>query len=207
MRRGAPAASTLTRVAPMRRRAHVEACVLRIVRELTGASPDALAAETPLMEAGVDSLAATELSSRLRALTGVALSPTIVFEQPTPRALAAHLVELAGASAVASAAATATAAAAEAERSMLVGARGQWPDGYGGELARRQLQQAACGVRQSAGGARQACGQASGRTACGLMKTNAEFAFVATASPRPAAPSKAALCSPCSLEVAREPTA
>ena len=31
---------------------------------------------------------ATELSLRLRALTGVALSPTIVFEQPTPRAVA-----------------------------------------------------------------------------------------------------------------------
>ena len=46
------------------------------------------------MEAGVDSLAATELSSRLRALTGMQLSPTIVFEQPTARALRPHLVEL-----------------------------------------------------------------------------------------------------------------
>ena len=66
---------------------------MRVVRELTGAPAASLTPETPLMEAGVDSLAATELSSRLRSLTGVALSPTIVFEQPTPRAVAAHLLE------------------------------------------------------------------------------------------------------------------
>ena len=60
--------------------------MLRVVRDLTGAPAAALTAETPLMEAGVDSLAATELSMRLRSLTGVALSPTLVFEQPTPRA-------------------------------------------------------------------------------------------------------------------------
>ena len=41
------------------------------------------------MEAGVDSLAATELSSRLA--TGLALSPMLVFEQATPRAIAAHV--------------------------------------------------------------------------------------------------------------------
>ena len=57
------------------------------------ASDAALEVETPLMEAGVDSLAATELSSRLRSLTGVPLSPTIVFEQPTPRAVSSHLLE------------------------------------------------------------------------------------------------------------------
>ena len=52
-----------------------------------------MTASTPLMEAGIDSLAATELSSRLRAATGLALSPTLVFEQPTPRAIAAHVLE------------------------------------------------------------------------------------------------------------------
>ena len=69
---------------------------MRVVRELTGAPAASLTAETPLMEAGVDSLAATELSSRLRALSGVALSPTLVFEHPTPRAIAAHLLERVG---------------------------------------------------------------------------------------------------------------
>ena len=61
-----------------------------VVRELTGVPAASLGAETPLMEAGVDSLAATELSSRLRSLTGLALSPTLLFEQPTLRAVAAH---------------------------------------------------------------------------------------------------------------------
>ena len=69
------------------------ASVLRVVRELTGAPTASLAAETPLMEAGVDSLAATELSSRLRALAASTLSPTLIFEQPTPRAIAAHLLQ------------------------------------------------------------------------------------------------------------------
>ena len=64
-----------------------------MVCELTGAPAACLIAEMPLMEAGVDSLVATELSLRLRMLVGVALSPTIIFEQPTPRAVAAHLLE------------------------------------------------------------------------------------------------------------------
>jgi acyl carrier protein len=89
-----PLAHALAPLAPPQRREHAEAVVLRIIRGLTGESAAVVDVETPLMEAGVDSLAATELSSRLRSLTGVALSPTLVFEQPTPRAVAAHLVEL-----------------------------------------------------------------------------------------------------------------
>jgi thioesterase domain-containing protein len=50
-------------------------------------------ADTPLQEAGVDSLAATELASRLRALTSLAISPTAALEYPTARGLAGHLLE------------------------------------------------------------------------------------------------------------------
>ena len=71
-----------------------EATVVEVVRELTGAPPTTvLAADTQLIEAGIDSLAATELASQLRTLSGVELSLTIAFEHPTPRALAAHLVD------------------------------------------------------------------------------------------------------------------
>ena len=91
---GSTLAQALAPLNPSLRSAHVEAAVLCVVRELTGASEKAVEVETPLMEAGVDSLAATELSSRLKTLSGVVLSPTIVFEQPTPRAVAAHLLEL-----------------------------------------------------------------------------------------------------------------
>merc|ERR1740124_574890 len=90
-------AEMLAALPASRRQPHVESLVLRVVRELTG-SEASVTASTPLMEAGVDSLAATELSNRLRAATGLALSPTLVFEQPTPRAIAAHVLEqLAGA--------------------------------------------------------------------------------------------------------------
>ena len=48
------------------------------------------------MEAGIDSLAATELSSRLATMSGLKLSPTLLFEQPTPRAIATHMLEQLG---------------------------------------------------------------------------------------------------------------
>ena len=64
---------------------------MRVVRDVTGSDVDR---EAPLMDSGVDSLAAAEVASRLRALTGVALSPTLIFEQPTARAIASELLEL-----------------------------------------------------------------------------------------------------------------
>ena len=55
-------------------------------------------AETPLMEAGIDSLAATEVVSRLSDLSGVSLEPTLIFAHPSARQIAAHLLELLGVS-------------------------------------------------------------------------------------------------------------
>jgi hypothetical protein len=52
---------------------------------------DSITADTPLMQAGVTSISAVRLSSRLSSLTSVTLSPVLVFEQPTPRAIALHL--------------------------------------------------------------------------------------------------------------------
>jgi hypothetical protein len=45
------------------------------------------------METGIDSLGMVELRDQLHALTGVALSATIIFEQPTARAITNHLLE------------------------------------------------------------------------------------------------------------------
>ena len=90
---GSALAHSLAPLAPAQRSTHIEALVLRVVRELTGAPSSALTGETPLMEAGIDSLAATELSWRLRAVAGVGLSQTLVFEHPTPRAIAAQILE------------------------------------------------------------------------------------------------------------------
>eukprot|EP00966_Prymnesium_polylepis_P124999 2890815-Prymnesium_polylepis.1 len=67
--------------------------VILVVSELSGAGPAAIAAETPIMQAGVDSLAATELVLRLRSLVGVPLAPTLIFEQPTSRSVTAHIID------------------------------------------------------------------------------------------------------------------
>ena len=75
-----PFAGEIGALRPSEQRARTESAVLEVVRELTGADGASVGAETPLMEAGVDSLAATELSSRLRSMSGVSLSPTIVFD-------------------------------------------------------------------------------------------------------------------------------
>ena len=45
------------------------------------------------MDAGLDSNGTTELTTRLRMLTGMEVSPTLVFEQPTARAIVAHLLD------------------------------------------------------------------------------------------------------------------
>ena len=126
-------------------RTGAEAAVLRVARELTGAPAAALATDTPLMEAGVDSLAATELSLRLRSLTGVALSPTLLFEQPTPRAIAAHIVEHTTPCAeLQSHALSADGENAARASSSLVGMVSRWPCGSNDTSTRVELQ-AACG--------------------------------------------------------------
>jgi aryl carrier-like protein len=128
-------AASIAPLAPSERCAHVESAVLRVVRELTGAAAAALTSATPLMEAGVDSLAATELASRLRSITGVAVSPTIVFEQPTSRAVAAHLLEHVTPSASAAPLVAPTAARVSDGRPSLalIGMVGRWPGGCNGD--------------------------------------------------------------------------
>ena len=73
--------------------------MLRLVHELTG--PSGVGLDTPLMDAGVDSLAAGLLAARLsRAHSAggggaplIPLSHLLIFEAPTPRAIAARMLE------------------------------------------------------------------------------------------------------------------
>ena len=77
------------------RRGHVARHVLAVVREFIPDDGTRLSTDVSLMEQGLDSLAATQLSTKLSELTGVQLSTTLSFEQPTSRAISDHILALA----------------------------------------------------------------------------------------------------------------
>ncbi|MFB6619982.1 SDR family NAD(P)-dependent oxidoreductase, partial [Streptomyces sp. NPDC056367] len=108
---GAPAGAWAERIAalPEDGRAAAVADVVRanVATVLGHGSPESVEEQRPFKDFGFDSLASVELRNRLGAATGLTLPATLVFDFPTPRAVAGYLLERAvGASAPASTAVT-----------------------------------------------------------------------------------------------------
>jgi len=62
-----------------------------IATVLGSSSPEAIDPERAFQELGFDSLTAVEMRNRLKSATGLALSPTLIFDYPNSAALAGYM--------------------------------------------------------------------------------------------------------------------
>ncbi|MDN3028520.1 type I polyketide synthase [Streptomyces sp. S.PB5] len=102
-----------------------EALLLDMVRAqaavvLGHSGPESVRPDTAFNEAGFDSLTSVELRNRLREATGLKLPATLVFDYPTPQALAGYLREEFGDTASAGASGAAPAAAVDPDEPIAI---------------------------------------------------------------------------------------
>jgi myxalamid-type polyketide synthase MxaE and MxaD len=85
------------RAAPPERRREALAAVVRAqIGEALKLPPARVPADGPLSELGIDSLTSLAVRNRLEACTGLRLSATVLWNYPTPAAIAEHLAERLG---------------------------------------------------------------------------------------------------------------
>ncbi|WP_405192639.1 SDR family NAD(P)-dependent oxidoreductase [Streptomyces anthocyanicus] len=77
---------------PERRQAALDLVRAEVAAALGHSGPDAVPAERAFQEMGFDSMTAVELRNRLIAASGARLAAAVVFDHPTPEALAEHLL-------------------------------------------------------------------------------------------------------------------
>ncbi|MER5363511.1 SDR family NAD(P)-dependent oxidoreductase, partial [Streptomyces sp. NPDC002785] len=115
--------------------AEQERLLLELVRSAAAtvlgyAGADAVEAVRAFKELGFDSLTAVELRNRLSAACSLKLPPTLIFDYPTPNALAKHLrAELSGGQSAAAAPLPTAAAAADDEPIAIVAMSCRFPGG------------------------------------------------------------------------------
>ncbi|MCN9245009.1 beta-ketoacyl reductase, partial [Streptomyces sp. RY43-2] len=92
---GTPSALAAVAALPAaeRERALVDLVLTHAAVVLGHSSPDRLTGDRAFMEIGFDSLTAVQLRNRLSTAIGTTLPTTVVFDYPTPAALAAHLLQ------------------------------------------------------------------------------------------------------------------
>ena len=81
----------LAGLTPAQRRRELEDLVCSNAATVLGHSSTEIDAERGFQDLGFDSLSAVEVRNRLKTVTGLTLSPTLIFDYPTPAALAEHL--------------------------------------------------------------------------------------------------------------------
>ncbi|RGC65728.1 Erythronolide synthase, modules 1 and 2 [Micromonospora sp. MW-13] len=96
---GATWATRIAGLAPEEARAQVDVLIRGLVAQVLGhGGAESVPADRAFRELGFDSLTAVDLRNRVNAASGLRLPSTLVFDYPTPQALAAHVhAELAGA--------------------------------------------------------------------------------------------------------------